>query len=108
MSGGSEVIDFHNEDWTRKAIIDHDAMDVLFHCTKTNRVTAMWEDYRVFITMTDEAWHVTQYYGIVCEGSMWVRGYPAHVTARMVEDIVANLFNSTTFSGEVMRFEYDC
>lgn len=101
------MIDFHNEDWSRDAIIGHEVTEVHFHCNRANSVTAMWEDHRVFITMTDEAWHVTQYYGNVCEGSMWVRGYPSYVDVTMVEDIVANLFNSTTFSGEVMRFEYD-
>jgi len=102
------MIDFHNEDWFRDAIIGHEVVEVHFHCTRANSVTVMWEDYRVFIIMTDEAWHVTQYYGNVCEGSMWVRGYPSYVNVTMVEDIVVNLFNSTTFSGEVMRFEYDC
>lgn len=101
------MIDFHREDWFRDARIYHDTVTVRFHCPQVNRVEVSWEDYQVFITITDEAWYVTQYYLSTCEASMWVKGYPAYVDVTMIEDIVANLFNSTTFSGEVMKFEYD-
>lgn len=100
-------MDFHREDWFRDARIGHDIVTVCFHCPQVNCVEVSWEDYQVFIVITNEAWHVTQYYLNTCEASMWTKGCPAYVDVTMIEDIVANLFNSTTFSGEVMNFEYD-
>lgn len=101
------MIDFHREDWFRDARTDHGTVTVRFHCPQVNHVEVSWGDYRVFIAITDEAWFVTQYYFSTCEASVWMKGYPAYVDVTMIEDVVANIFNSTTFSGEVMKFEYD-